>query len=67
MSGTRIVCTDLDTGEQEERVIENDYAIITDGNRYVAHVQTHASGTVVITIKRRRAGLHGATAPGEES
>ena len=31
MPGTRVTCTDIDTGDTETRVIENDYAVICDG------------------------------------
>ena len=53
MPGTRVTCTDVDTGESESAVIENDYVVITDGNRYVDGFQQYANGTVVVTIKRR--------------
>lgn len=55
MSGTRVTCTDVDTGEAESTVIENDYIIVCDGNRYIGNVTAYPkSGTVVITIKRRQ-------------
>lgn len=31
MPGTRVTCTDIDTGDTETRVIENDYVVICDG------------------------------------
>lgn len=31
MPGTRVTCTDIDTGETESRLIENDYVLICDG------------------------------------
>lgn len=55
MSGTRITCTDVETGESETVTIENDFLVITDGNRYLASVVAYPkSGTTVITIKRRQ-------------
>ena len=53
MSGTKVTCTDVDTGESESAVIVNDYIVICDGDRYLDHVQQYANGTVVLTIKRR--------------
>ena len=53
MSGTKVTCTDVETGESESAVITNDYIVICDGDRYLDHVQQHANGTVVLTIKRR--------------
>ena len=53
MSGTRVTCTDVDTGESESAVIENDYVLICDGNRYLHGIVTHANGTVVLTVKRK--------------
>lgn len=50
--GIRVTCTDIDTGETETRVIENDYVVICDGNRYVDAVSSYPkAGTVVVTIK----------------
>lgn len=49
----KVTVTDPDSGEVlEERVVEDDYVVITAGNRYVAHTQAHANGTHVLTIKR---------------
>lgn len=53
MSGTRITCTDVDTGDTDTTVIKDDYCVIVDGNRYVDHLAVHGNGTVVVTIKRR--------------
>ena len=54
MSGTEVTCRDVETGETESAVIENDYIVITDGNRYVDGIVAYPkSGTVVVTIKRR--------------
>lgn len=57
MSGTRVTCEDIETGESETTVIENDYVVVTDGNRYVHDVRWHQGGTVVITIKRSEAAV----------
>ena len=55
MPGTRVTCTDLDTGDTETRVIENDFVVICDGNRYVDAVSAYPkAGTVVVTIKTRK-------------
>lgn len=52
--GTRVVCTDLETGESEEAVITNDYVVITDGVCYVDGMQLYPkAGTAVVTIKKR--------------
>lgn len=49
----KVTITDPETGEQlADQVIENDYVIITAGDRYVAHTNAHANGTHVLTIKR---------------
>jgi len=48
----KVTVTDPDSGEVlAERVVENDYVILTAGNRYVDGVQTHANGTHVLTVK----------------
>lgn len=55
MPGTRVTCEDIDTGESESAVIENNHIVITDGNRYVDGVQHYpGSGTTVITIKTKK-------------
>lgn len=56
MTGTRVTAEDVDTGEVESEVIENDFIVICDGNRYLDSVQAYRNGTqviTVITIKRR--------------
>jgi len=54
--GTRVTCEDLATGDSDSAVIENDYVIVVDGNRYVDGIVAYPkSGTVVVTIKRRAA------------
>lgn len=55
MPGTRVTCEDVDTRDLESIVIENDYVVIVDGNRYVDGVQNYpGSGTSVITIKTKK-------------
>lgn len=53
MSGTRVTCEDIATGEFESRTIENDYVLVTDGTCYEASIQAYRNGTHVITIKGR--------------
>lgn len=52
--GIRVTCTDLDTGESESQVIHDDYVLVCAGSCYRHHVQAHANGTHVITVKGRR-------------
>lgn len=52
MSGTRVTATDVETGESESVVIENNYIVITDGDREVTHTNLFANGTAIITIKK---------------
>ena len=54
MSGTRVTCTDVETGDSETVEIKNDYVVICDGDRYVHTTQVYPGpGTAIITIKRR--------------
>ena len=54
MSGTRVTCEDVETGETESHVIENNYVVIVDGNTYVDGVQHYpGTGTTTLTIKRK--------------
>lgn len=54
MSGTRVTCEDVETGETDSVVVENDFVVVTDGDRYVSNVQSYPkTGTTVLTIKRR--------------
>lgn len=54
MSGTRVTCEDVETGESESKVITDDWKVITDGAYYLDGVQSYPkSGTVVLTLKRR--------------
>ena len=52
MSGTHIICRDVDTGESDEATIENDYVLICDGDVYLDGIVHHANGTVQLTLKR---------------
>lgn len=57
MSGTRVTCTDVDSGAQESTVIENNYVCVTDGTAYIDGVQHYpGTGTTVLTIKHRKDG-----------
>jgi hypothetical protein len=51
MSGTRVTCEDVATGESESAVIENNYIVVCDGKYRVAHTNRYANGTVVLTLK----------------
>ena len=52
MSGTRVTCTDLATGESDSIEIRDNYVLVTDGRCEVTHEQRFANGTVQLTIKR---------------
>ena len=52
--GVRVTATDLETGESEAVVIDNDYVLICAGDRYQSGVQRHANGTTVLTVKTRK-------------
>ena len=55
MPGTRVTCTDIDTGDTETRVIENDCVVICDGDKYIDGFTVNTRpGTVVVTIKTRK-------------
>ena len=53
MAGTRVTCTDVETGQSDSAVIENDFLLVTDGSVYLDGVQRYANGTTVLTVKRR--------------
>lgn len=53
MSGTRVTCTDLSSGESDSVEIRDNYLLVTDGNCELASEQHHANGTTVLTVKRR--------------
>jgi hypothetical protein len=52
--GIRIVCTDLETGDTDERTIADDVCVIVAGTAHIANVEDYpAKGTQVYTIKGR--------------
>ena len=52
--GIRITVEDLETGETQTQVVPpGDYALMTTEPAYVAHINTFANGTHVITVKGR--------------
>ena len=56
MPGTRVTATDVDSGETESLVIEDNHVVITDGTAYLSGVQFYpGTGTSVLTIKHRKA------------
>lgn len=49
----KVTVTDPDTDEVlDEQIVENDYVLITAGNRYHHSTASYANGTAVITVKR---------------
>ena len=48
-----VTVTDTESGESETQTIENDHVIVAAGSCHVAHVQAHANGTHVLTVKGR--------------
>ena len=52
--GIRVTATDLETGESQSAVIDDNYALICAGNCYQSGIQYHADGTVTLTVKGRR-------------
>lgn len=54
-SGIIVTVRDGETGQQQSREIPaDDYILITAGECHQAHVDAHANGTHVITVKGRR-------------
>jgi len=54
-AAVKVTVTDPESGEVlGERVIENDYMVITAGNRYLDGVSAYGNGTAVCTIKVKR-------------
>lgn len=51
--GTRVTCTDVESGDTETAYITDDYILVCDGRAYLDTVQRHANGTVVLTVKHR--------------
>jgi hypothetical protein len=47
----QVTVLDLETGDAEDKTLDNDWLLITAGNRYMAGVQTYKNGTAVITVK----------------
>ena len=52
MPGTRVTCEDLDTGETESVVIENDYVLVTDGTVHLHRQGVFVNGTTTLTLKK---------------
>lgn len=51
----RVTVEDVATGDMETVEIPSDeYFILTTGDCHVAHVNAHANGTHVLTVKGRR-------------
>lgn len=52
--GIRVTAFDPETGGENTVVIWDDYVLIRAGSCYVDHIQAHANGTHVITVKGRK-------------
>jgi hypothetical protein len=50
-TGTRVTAEDIAEGNDGQVEIKDNYVLITDGECQVTHMQRHANGTHVITIK----------------
>jgi hypothetical protein len=49
----KVTVTDPETGEVlGEQIVDDDYMLICAGDRYLAHTNTFANGTHVLTVKR---------------
>ena len=49
----KVTVTDPDTGDVlGERILANDYMVLTAGDRYLANVQASDNGTHVLTIRK---------------
>lgn len=49
----KVTVTDPETGEVEyERLLEDDYLLICNGDRYLSNSVAHRNGTEVLTVKR---------------
>ena len=49
---TKVTAVDIDSGETESVEIgPKSYVVICGGDRYIAHKQTDANGTTIVTIK----------------
>lgn len=54
----KVTVSDPDTGEElAQQILDDDYVLICAGNRYLHHVNAHANGTVVLTVKVRQEGV----------
>lgn len=51
--GTKVISIDVQSGDTETVVIEDDFVVITDGNLAVTTIGTHANGTAQVTLKRK--------------
>ena len=49
---TRVTCEDLDTGETESVVIEDDYVLVTDGSVHLTYQSVFVNGTATLTLKK---------------
>jgi hypothetical protein len=47
----RVTTEDTETGEKDVKDITDDYVIVCAGRHYVHHIQKHANGTTILTIK----------------
>lgn len=54
VTGTKVTAVDLESGEEEVKVILNDFAVVTDGSCFIDGYQAYKNGTVVITIKKEK-------------
>jgi hypothetical protein len=55
VKGIEVTVKDLATGKTETKVINDDYILITAGDCYLDAVQQYSTGTVVLTVKGRKA------------
>lgn len=51
---SEVTCRDIDTGQTQVVVIEDDYVLIVDGSCYLDSSQTYSNGTHVMTVKGRK-------------
>lgn len=49
-----VTVRDTESGETETKTIENDYIVVTAGNRHLVHVTEHAGGTTLLSIATLR-------------
>jgi len=54
MSKIRVTVRDLADDNETHTEIEDDYVIVCAGECHVAHINAHANGTHVLTVKGRR-------------